>query len=147
MAAYVQSGKRIPRRGEVGLRADEIERFESLGYVMSGSRHNRMNAIRIRKENQARLPPWLPCPGQGFDSSVMDVRPNTATARRREHHTIQVARRSLRKGNVLLDLPSRPKVVPCSHTLRRSTPRRRRRRLPCSTSRRTRRRRRRSLPT
>ena len=54
MAAYVQSGKRIPRRGEVGLRADEIERFESLGYVMSGSRHNRMNAIRIRKENQAR---------------------------------------------------------------------------------------------
>ena len=56
MAAYVQSGKRIPRRGEVGLRADEIERFESLGYVMSGSRHNRMNAIRIRKENQARLP-------------------------------------------------------------------------------------------
>ena len=56
MAAYVQSGKRIPRRGEVGLRADEIERFESLGYVMSGSRHNRMNAIRIRKENQARRP-------------------------------------------------------------------------------------------
>jgi hypothetical protein len=59
MAAYVQSGKRIPRRGEVGLRADEIERFESLGYVMSGSRHNRMNAIRIRKENQVRPPPTL----------------------------------------------------------------------------------------
>lgn len=52
MAAFVQSGKRIPRRGEVGLTSDEIERFESLGYVMSGSRHSRMNAIRIRKENQ-----------------------------------------------------------------------------------------------
>ena len=56
MAAYVQTGKRIPRRGEVGLRADEIERFETLGYVMSGSRHNRMNAVRIRKENQVRQP-------------------------------------------------------------------------------------------
>ena len=52
MAAFVQSGKRIPRRGEVGLSADEICRFEDLGYVMSGSRHSRMNAIRIRKENQ-----------------------------------------------------------------------------------------------
>ena len=41
MAAYVQEGKRIPRRGEVGLKADEIERFERIGYVMSGSRHNR----------------------------------------------------------------------------------------------------------
>nr|VDC61006.1 unnamed protein product [Brassica rapa] len=27
-------------------------RFEDLGYVMSGSRHQRMNAISIRKENQ-----------------------------------------------------------------------------------------------
>ncbi|PWA90653.1 hypothetical protein CTI12_AA096840 [Artemisia annua] len=45
-------GKRIPRRGEVGLSADEISRYENLGYVMSGSRHQRMNAIRIRKENQ-----------------------------------------------------------------------------------------------
>lgn len=52
MAAYVQSGKRIPRRGEVGLTADQIEHFENLGYIMSGSRHSRMNAIRIRKENQ-----------------------------------------------------------------------------------------------
>lgn len=52
MAAFVQSGKRIPRRGEVGLTSDEIEQFEGLGYVMSGSRHARMNAIRIRKENQ-----------------------------------------------------------------------------------------------
>ncbi|XP_013627741.1 PREDICTED: NF-kappa-B-activating protein-like [Brassica oleracea var. oleracea] len=52
IAQYVQQGKRIPRRGEVGLNADEIQRFEDLGYVMSGSRHQRMNAIRITKENQ-----------------------------------------------------------------------------------------------
>lgn len=48
MAAFVQSGKRIPRRGEVGLTSDEIERYEGAGFVMSGSRHSRMNAIRIR---------------------------------------------------------------------------------------------------
>eukprot|EP00920_Eleutheroschizon_duboscqi_P039680 GHVT01095305.1.p1 GENE.GHVT01095305.1~~GHVT01095305.1.p1 ORF type:complete len:158 (+),score=38.63 GHVT01095305.1:455-928(+) len=52
IAQFVQAGKRIPRRGEVGLTSDEIENFENLGYVMSGSRHQRMNAIRIRKENQ-----------------------------------------------------------------------------------------------
>ena len=52
MAQYVQAGKRIPRRGEVGLSADEISKFEELGYVMSGSRHARRNAVRIRKENQ-----------------------------------------------------------------------------------------------
>lgn len=52
MAAYVASGKRIPRRGEVGLSSDQIEKFETLGYIMSGSRHSRMNAIRMRKENQ-----------------------------------------------------------------------------------------------
>ena len=52
IAQFVQSGKRIPRRGEVGMTADQIQRFEDLGYVMSGSRHSRMNAIRIRKENQ-----------------------------------------------------------------------------------------------
>lgn len=39
MAQFVQAGKRIPRRGEVGLTADEIENFETLGYVMSGSRY------------------------------------------------------------------------------------------------------------
>jgi len=50
--ATLQSGKRIPRRGEVGLTSDEIQKFEELGYVMSGSRHSRMNAVRIRKENQ-----------------------------------------------------------------------------------------------
>ena len=34
------------------MSSDQIANFESLGYVMSGSRHARMNAIRIRKENQ-----------------------------------------------------------------------------------------------
>lgn len=52
MAAYVTSGKRIPRRGEIGLTSDEIEKFEKQGYVMSGSRHRRMEAVRVRKENQ-----------------------------------------------------------------------------------------------
>jgi len=52
MASYVLEGKRIPRRGEIGLTSDEIETFESVGYVMSGSRHRRMEAVRIRKENQ-----------------------------------------------------------------------------------------------
>ncbi|KAK7603176.1 hypothetical protein V9T40_003175 [Parthenolecanium corni] len=52
MAAYVAEGKRIPRRGEIGLTCDEISSFESVGYVMSGSRHRRMEAVRLRKENQ-----------------------------------------------------------------------------------------------
>lgn len=34
------------------MSTDEIEKMESVGYVMSGSRHRRMNAVRIRKENQ-----------------------------------------------------------------------------------------------
>merc|ERR1711971_1017707 len=34
IAGYVQAGKRIPRRGEVGLTSEEIENFEKLGYVM-----------------------------------------------------------------------------------------------------------------
>lgn len=52
MAAYIAEGKRIPRRGEIGLTSDEIAEFEDVGYVMSGSRHRRMEAVRIRKENQ-----------------------------------------------------------------------------------------------
>ena len=54
MAAFLQDGtdSRIPRRGEIGLSSDEIASFESVGYVMSGSRHRRMNAVRMRKENQ-----------------------------------------------------------------------------------------------
>ena len=54
MAAFLQedTNVRIPRRGEIGLTSGEIANFESVGYVMSGSRHKRMNAVRIRKENQ-----------------------------------------------------------------------------------------------
>jgi len=54
MAAFLQEDPsvRIPRRGEIGLKSDEIASFEAVGYVMSGSRHKRMNAVRIRKENQ-----------------------------------------------------------------------------------------------
>ena len=52
MAAYAASGQRIPRRGEIGLDSNQIEAFETSGYVMSGSRHRRMNAVRMRKENQ-----------------------------------------------------------------------------------------------
>jgi hypothetical protein len=54
MAAFLQDGTdvRIPRRGEIGLTSNEIGKFEAVGYVMSGSRHRRMNAVRMRKENQ-----------------------------------------------------------------------------------------------
>ncbi|KAI0213213.1 hypothetical protein LSAT2_001808 [Lamellibrachia satsuma] len=52
MAAYIAEGKRIPRRGEIGLTPDEIVNFEGSGFVMSGSRHRRMEAVRLRKENQ-----------------------------------------------------------------------------------------------
>jgi len=38
IAAYVQEGKRIPRRGEIGLNSDQIEQYEKAGFVMSGSR-------------------------------------------------------------------------------------------------------------
>ena len=39
MAQYVKEGKRIPRRGEIGLTSNEIASFETAGYVMSGSRY------------------------------------------------------------------------------------------------------------
>jgi hypothetical protein len=52
MAAYVKEGKRIPRRGEVGLTTEQIDDFENQGFVMSGNRHKRMTAVRLRKENQ-----------------------------------------------------------------------------------------------
>ncbi|CAL1706710.1 unnamed protein product [Somion occarium] len=54
MAAFLVDGTdvRIPRRGEIGLSSDEIASYEQVGYVMSGSRHRRMNAVRMRKENQ-----------------------------------------------------------------------------------------------
>jgi hypothetical protein len=52
IAQYVQQNMRIPRRGEIGWSGTEIENLEKQGYVMSGSRHQRMNAVRLRKENQ-----------------------------------------------------------------------------------------------
>jgi hypothetical protein len=52
IAQYVQQNMRIPRRGEIGWSGKEIEGLELQGYVMSGSRHKRMNAVRLRKENQ-----------------------------------------------------------------------------------------------
>ena len=52
IAQYVQQNLRIPRRGEIGWSGEEIEQLENEGYVMSGSRHKRMNAVRLRKENQ-----------------------------------------------------------------------------------------------
>uniref|UniRef100_A0A0N5AAQ9 Nkap_C domain-containing protein n=1 Tax=Syphacia muris TaxID=451379 RepID=A0A0N5AAQ9_9BILA len=52
MAAYIAQGKRIPRRGEIGLSSAEIADFEKIGYVMSGTRHKSMEATRLRKENQ-----------------------------------------------------------------------------------------------
>ena len=51
MAAYAAQGKRIPRRGEIGLSSQQIDTFEDAGYVMSGSRHKGMEATRMRKEN------------------------------------------------------------------------------------------------
>lgn len=52
LAQYVQQNLRIPRRGEIGFSSCDIDSFEKSGFVMSGSRHARMNAVRIRKENQ-----------------------------------------------------------------------------------------------
>lgn len=52
IAAYVQAGKRVPRRGEIDWKGEQIEELENQGYVMSGSRHKRINAVRQRKENQ-----------------------------------------------------------------------------------------------
>ncbi len=52
LAAFVQQNLRIPRRGEIGYSSTDIDHFEKSGFVMSGSRHARMNAVRIRKENQ-----------------------------------------------------------------------------------------------
>jgi hypothetical protein len=40
MAEYVKMGKRIPRRGEIGLTSNEIATFEDSGFVMSGSRYD-----------------------------------------------------------------------------------------------------------
>lgn len=52
IASFIQDNKRVPRRGEVGYTPDDIDKFEEAGFVMSGNRHKRMTAVRIRKENQ-----------------------------------------------------------------------------------------------
>ncbi|XP_014054531.1 NF-kappa-B-activating protein-like [Salmo salar] len=52
MADYVKAGKRIPRRGEIRLTSDEIATFEMSGFVMSSSRHRRMEAVCLRKDLQ-----------------------------------------------------------------------------------------------
>jgi hypothetical protein len=52
MEIYASNGMRIPRRGEIGLDTARIETLEDAGYVMSGARHKKMNAMRLRKENQ-----------------------------------------------------------------------------------------------
>lgn len=48
MAEYVKAGKRIPRRGEIGLTSDEIANFEKSGYVMSGSRYMMITSSTIK---------------------------------------------------------------------------------------------------
>jgi hypothetical protein len=37
---------------QVSWNSDQIEHLEGAGFVMSGSRHKRMNEVRVRKENQ-----------------------------------------------------------------------------------------------
>jgi hypothetical protein len=34
MAAYVAEGKRIPRRGEIGLTSDEIDQYENVSLTL-----------------------------------------------------------------------------------------------------------------
>ena len=48
MAAYIEEGKRIPRRGEIGLESEEIEGYEKQGYIMSGSRYVQIMSLCIR---------------------------------------------------------------------------------------------------
>lgn len=52
MAAFVAAGQRIPHRGEVGWASTDIDRLQDAGYIMSGSRHQKMTQMRLRKEGQ-----------------------------------------------------------------------------------------------
>ena len=52
IAAFVQNNLRCLAEAEIGIDSDNIARLEQDGYVMSGSRHAKMNAVRLRKENQ-----------------------------------------------------------------------------------------------
>ena len=88
MAAYIAEGKRIPRRGEIGLTSDEITAYEEVkvrlapkcrkidifqdGWVMSGSRHRRMEAVRYNHYHMKILVKslqsedfWSPCLAAG----------------------------------------------------------------------------------
>ncbi|KAJ2357653.1 hypothetical protein GGF43_001329 [Coemansia sp. RSA 2618] len=52
MAANYQAVDRIPRRGEIGMDLNKIERLESAGYVMSGNRYSRVSDVNVRREGQ-----------------------------------------------------------------------------------------------
>jgi hypothetical protein len=90
IAQFVQQNMRIPRRGEIGWKGEEIETLEQQGFVMSGSRHARMNAVRLRKENQVGPAPTSPrtcCPRTQSDVSMhltaVNIAPCRCTLRRR----------------------------------------------------------------
>lgn len=80
---------------QVGMTADQITKYETLGYVMSGSRHSRMNAIRIRKENQvcplpAMLAPLLSNPASCHSTACSsDIKSSTV----RHKHYCTITRR------------------------------------------------------
>ena len=79
-------GRVCPRSG--------YARFEDLGYVMSGSRHSRMNAIRIRKENQVYSAEEKACRGAAR-------RYEEKAARSKASWRISAARRARRRGGAI----------------------------------------------
>ena len=112
MAAYVASGQRIPRRGEVGLQAEEIAKFETIGYVMSGSRHNRMNAVRVRKENQVPTAALL-------GNSMLPCHFSSAAAPCTVYNCLVLSCTLWCKGSVTgkCQSPDFSQPVPCSHAM------------------------------
>lgn len=52
LAEIIDEQSRIPRRGEVGHSEADIDHYENAGYIMSGNRHRRMEAVRLKKESQ-----------------------------------------------------------------------------------------------
>ncbi|CBY13030.1 unnamed protein product [Oikopleura dioica] len=52
LAEIIEEQSRIPRRGEVGHSEADIDHYENAGYIMSGNRHRRMEAVRLKKESQ-----------------------------------------------------------------------------------------------
>ncbi|KAJ2543989.1 hypothetical protein GGF49_001631 [Coemansia sp. RSA 1853] len=51
-SGFMQSGDRIPRRGEIGMDLNKIEQWENAGYVMSGNRRSRVNDTHVHREGQ-----------------------------------------------------------------------------------------------